>query len=159
MRYLPFVIFNTIIYLFLTTNLELLNIFAGLIISVVITVVLRPVIRKASWRRFPAATLAFIRYLGVLIYDIVSGGLMVARLALSRKIEINPGVIAIPSECDSELATALSAHSISLSPGELVVEIDAEGVMYTHILDIRQEPEYKKQAQKLRKELLSNIFN
>jgi len=159
MRYLPFGIFNTIIYLFLTTNLELLNIFAGLIISVVITVVLRPVIRKASWRRFPAATLAFIRYLGILIYDIVSGGLMVARLALSRKIEINPGVIAIPSECDSELATALSAHSISLSPGELVVEIDDEGVMYTHILDIRQEPEYKKQAQKLRRELLRNIFN
>ncbi len=159
MRYLPFVIFNTIIYLLLTTNLELLNIFAGLIISVVITVLLRPVIRKASWRRLPSATLAFIRYLGVLIYDIVSGGLMVARLALSRKIEINPGVIAIPSECDSELATALSAHSISLSPGELVVEIDDEGVMYTHILDIRQEPEYKKQAQKLRRELLSNIFN
>ena len=159
MRYLPFVIFNTIIYLLLTTNLELLNIFAGLFISVVITILLRPVIRKASWRRFPAATLAFIRYLGVLIYDIVSGGLMVARLALSRKIEINPGVIAIPSECDSELATALSAHSISLSPGELVVEIDDEGVMYTHILDIRQEPEYKKQAQKLRRELLSNIFN
>lgn len=159
MRYLPFVIFNTIIYLLLTANLELLNIFAGLIISLVITVLVRPVIRKTSWRRFPAATLAFIRYLGVLIYDIVSGGLMVARLALSRKIEINPGVIAIPSECSSELATALSAHSISLSPGELVVEIDDEGVMYTHILDIRQEPEYKKQAQKLRRELLSNIFN
>lgn len=158
MRYLPFVIFNTVIYLLLTTNLELLNVIAGLLIAVAITVLLKPVIQKASWRRFPSAAWAFIRYLGVLIYDIVSGGLMVARLALSRNIEINPGIIAIPSECDSELATALSAHSISISPGELVVEIDDKGVMYTHILDIRQEPEYKKQARKLRRELLSKIF-
>ena len=33
------------------------------------------------------------------------------------------------------MATALSAHAVSLTPGELVVEIDDEGVMYTHCLD------------------------
>ncbi|MFN2159143.1 MAG: Na+/H+ antiporter subunit E [Anaerolineales bacterium] len=158
MRYLPFVIFNTIIYLLLTANPEPLNILAGVVIAVGISILLKPEIKQFSWRRFPSTALAFIRYLGILIYDVISGGLMVARLVLSRRIDINPGVIAIPSECDSELATALSAHSISLAPGEMVVEIDDQGVMYTHILDIRPGTRYRQQAQKLRSDLLSKIF-
>ena len=158
MRCLPFVTFITVIYLLLTANLELLNILAGFLISIGITILVKPSIGKFSWRRIPSASLAFVRYVGVLIYDIIQGGIMVARIALSLDITINPGIIAIPSECKSELATALSAHSISIAPGELVVEIDEQGVMYTHILDIGQSSEVKEQAQKLRSDLLRKIF-
>ena len=71
----------------------------------------------------------------------LSGGLFVARIILRRELQIDPGIIAVPSGCDSELASALSAHAISLSPGELVVEIDELGVMYTHALDITRSEE------------------
>lgn len=158
MRYIPFISFLTIIYLLLTSNLEWLNMLAGILIAIGITLLIKPSIQESSLRRLPSAALALIRYTGVLIYDIIRGGLMVAKLAMSPKMEIDPGIMAIPSECASELATALSAHSISLSPGELVVEIDDQGVMYTHVLDIRHGPEYKLQAQKLRSVLLQKIF-
>ena len=158
MRYIPFITFLTIIYLLLTANLEWLNILVGLIIAVGITLLIRPSIQVFSMRALPSAVLALIRYAGILIYDMIKGGLMVARLALSPKVDIDPAIIAIPSECKSELATALSAHSISLAPGELVVEIDDQGVMYTHILDIHSTPKYKQLAQKLRNDLLRKIF-
>jgi multicomponent Na+:H+ antiporter subunit E len=158
MRFIPFVFFLTIIYLLLTTNLQWLNILVGVLISIGITLLTKPSIKESSLRRLPSAAFALIRYAGVLIYDIIKGGLMVARLALSPSIEIDPAIIAIPSGCESELATALSAHSISLSPGELVVEIDDQGMMYTHVLDISQGPEYKLQAQQLRSDLLQKIF-
>ena len=158
MRYIPFISFLTIIYLLLSTNLELLNILTGIIIASGITILIRPSISGYSWRRIPSAVLALIRYAGILIYDIIRGGLLVARLALRPTMEIDPAIIAIPSECESELATALSAHSITLSPGEMVVEIDDQGVMYTHVLDVRHGPEYKQQAQKLRRDLLTKIF-
>ena len=141
MRNLPFVLFLTLIYLLLTSNLEWLNIIAGVVIATGITLLLRPQIKPVSWQRAPRAILAMIQYLGILIYDIFKGGIM-----------------AIPSGCESELATALSAHATSIAPGELVVEIDTDGVMYTHVLDVTHSTEYQEQAQNMRSELLSKII-
>ena len=61
-------------------------------------------------------------------------------------------------ECESALATALSAHALSISPGEVVVEIDPNGVMYTHVLDVTHSAEYQEQAQQMRNDLLSKII-
>ena len=56
------------------------------------------------------------------------------------------------------MATALSAHAITLAPGEMVVEIGEGGVMYTHTLDASQAADYVAEAQDLRRELLRKIF-
>ena len=158
MRYLPFILIFTVIYLLLTSNMEWLNITVGVLIAAGITLLLRPRVRLFSWRRVPRAILASIQYLGILAYDIIKGGIMVAKLVWSPKLKIRPAIVAISSGCDSELATALSAHAISVAPGELVVEIDVDGVMYTHILDVTHSSEYKEQAQLMRRDLLSKII-
>jgi len=158
MRYLPIILIFTIIYLLLTSNMEWLNIAVGVLIAVGITLLLRPRARLFSWRRVPRAILASIQYLGILAYDIIKGGIMVAKLVWSPKLKIRPAIIAIPSGCDSELATSLSAHTTSLAPGELVVEIDIDGVMYTHVLDVTHSSEYQEQAQLMRRDLLSKII-
>ncbi len=77
---------------------------------------------------------------------------------LTPRLPLQPGVVAIRSDCDDELDTALAAHAISLAPGELVVEIDAQGVLYTHTLDATHAAETIAEAQRLRAELLSRIF-
>jgi multicomponent Na+:H+ antiporter subunit E len=158
MRYFPFILFLTIIYLLLTGNLEGLNIVTGVLIALAITLLLRPRFKPVVWYRIPRAILAMIQYLGILIYDIIKGGIMVAKSVWSPDLKVDPAIIAIPSGCESELATALSAHAISVSPGELVVEIDEDGVMYTHVLDVTHSSEYKEQAQLMRRELLSKII-
>jgi multicomponent Na+:H+ antiporter subunit E len=99
-----------------------------------------------------------VRYLFVVARDAIKSGLMAARLVLDPALPVKPGIIPIPSGCDSELATALSAHAITLAPGEMVVEIGAGGVMYTHTLDVTQAAEYVEQAQQMRRDLLSKIF-
>lgn len=158
MRYFPFILLLTLIYLLLTANFEWLNIFTGVLIAVLMTWLLRPRLKSSSWRRVPAAFLALIQYVGIMVLDIINGGIMVARSVWSKKIDIDPAIVAIPSGCDSEFATALSAHAISVSPGELMVEVDEDGVMYTHVLDVTHSSEYKEQAQQMRRELLSKII-
>ena len=158
MRYSPFVLFLTLIYLLLTSNLDLLNVIAGVVIASGITLLLRPHISPISWHRVPRALLAIAQYIGILIYDIFKGGIMVARSVWSRNLNIQPSIISIPSGCESELATALSAHAISISPGELAVEIGTDGVIYTHVLDVTHSAEYQQQAQQLRTDLLSKII-
>ena len=158
MRYIPFVLFLTIVYLLLTSNLEWLNVIAGVVITTGITLLLRPQLKPVLWYRAPRAFLAMIQYLGIMIYEIFKGGIMVAKSVWSRDLKIQPSIIAIPSGCESELASALSAHAISIAPGELVVEIDADGTMYTHVLDVTHSAEYQEQAQNMRSELLSKII-
>jgi multicomponent Na+:H+ antiporter subunit E len=148
-----------LVYLALTANLELSNLILGLLIAAGLTRLLRPPRGEFVLRRLPAALLALVRYLFVVARDAIRSGLFAARLVLDPALPVKPGIIPIPSGCDSELATALSAHAITLAPGEMVVEIDEEGVMYTHALDATHAAEYVAEAQRLRSELLSKIFS
>ncbi len=157
-RSIPIILLFTLVYLLLSGNLEWLNIALGILIALGITILLKPDTALTSWRRVPRAILAIIQYLGILFYDIIKGGILVARKVWSPGLEIDPAIIAIPSNCKSELATALSAHATSIAPGELVVEIDAYGIMYTHVLDVANSAEYQEQARNLRSELLSKII-
>jgi multisubunit Na+/H+ antiporter MnhE subunit len=147
-----------LVYLALTSNLEPSNLVVGLLVAAGLTALLRPPRGASDLRRLPAALLALGRYLLVVVVDAIKSGLMAARLVIDPALPVKPGIITIPSGCDSELATALSAHAITLAPGEMVVEIGEGGVMYTHALDATHAAEYVAEAQQLRRELLRKIF-
>ncbi|MDH3881664.1 MAG: Na+/H+ antiporter subunit E, partial [Desulfobacteraceae bacterium] len=98
------------------------------------------------------------RYLVKLVYDVIDSGIQVARIVMDPALPIKPGIVSIPSDCESEMGTALSAHAITLAPGEMVVEMDEKGVMYTSCLDTTNSEKYIEDAQKIRKDLLQKIF-
>ena len=147
-----------IVYLALTANLEFSNLLLGLLIAIGLTLLIRPRRQRIELRRLPEAILAFGQYLLILIYDVIKSGLAVARILLDPALPVKPGIVAIPSGCKSELATALSAHAITLAPGEMVIEISKDGVMYTHTLDVTRASEYVADAQRMRRRLLGKIF-
>ncbi len=148
-----------IVYLLLSDRWEIGNLVLGLGIAAGILALMRPKLVRPDWRRLPGAGWALVRYLWVMLYDMLISGVQVARILLQRKLSIEPGIMAIPSGCQSELGTALSAHAITLSPGELVVEMDQQGVLYTHCLDITRAAQYISQAQEMRRNLLSKILD
>lgn len=147
-----------LVYLALTANLEPSNLVLGLLIATGLTRLVHPPRGTFNLRQLPAALLALARYLLVVLLNAIRSTLVVARLVLDPKLPLNQGIIAIPSGCDSELATALSAHAITLAPGEMVIEIGEGGVMYTHALDATHAAEYVVEAQQLRRDLLRKIF-
>ena len=148
----------TLVYLALTANLAFNNVVLGVLLATAVTFLLPPPSRKIRWRNWPTVIWAFIRYLFILAWDLLVSGMQVARIVISPHIEIDPGIIAIPSDTESELATALSAHAITLTPGELVVEIGEDCVMYTHVLDATKAEESIARAQAKRRDLLEKIF-
>jgi len=119
---------------------------------------IRPRRLPTDWRRLPSSVFALVRYLVKLVYDVLASGIQVARIVMDPALPIKPGIVSIPSECDSEMGTALSAHAITLAPGEMVVEMDEKGVMYTSCLDTTNSEKYIENAQKIRKDLLQKIF-
>ena len=148
-----------IVYLALTGNAEPANLVMGALVAVGISL-LRPKMNLPliSPKRLPQFLWAGIRYIFVLAWDVIRGGISTARIVLDPNLPLNPGIIAIPSGTQSELGTALSAHAITLSPGEMVVAIDDEGMMYTHCLNVDDSEEIVADAQELRKNLLSRMF-
>ncbi|NWG34464.1 MAG: Na+/H+ antiporter subunit E [Chloroflexi bacterium] len=148
-----------IVYLALTGNLEPANLVVGALVAVGISL-LRPQmdLQSVALKRLPRFLWAAIRYIFVVAGDVIRGGISTARIVLDPALPLNPGIIAIPSGSISELGTALSAHSISLSPGEMVVAIDDRGVMYTHCLNVDESEKFVAEAQSLRQNLLSRMF-
>ena len=158
MYYLLIIIPLLFVYLELSSNFELSNIIVGLMIVTGITKLIRPQHFSIEWHRLPSSVSALVLYLVILVYDVIASGIQVARIVLDPALPIKPGIVAIPSQCDSEMGTALSAHAITLAPGEMVVEMDEKGVMYTSCLDTTNAEKYTEDAQRIRKDLLQKIF-
>ncbi len=133
------------------------NLVLGLVIAVGISMLLPVRSRPFSWRRAVPFLIGLFRYVLVVILDMFTSAYQVALIVLDPKLPIRPGVVAIDSGCESELATALSAHAITLTPGEMVVAMDRHGMMYVHTLDIDRSAEHAERAQSLRRNLLTQI--
>ncbi len=158
LAYLRLTLICWLIYLAVTANFELSNLIVGLLIGFAIAVILRPVSQPLSLRRLPAALFNLVRYTAWLGVDIIRNGIRVARIVLDPKLPIRPGIIAIQAGMKSELGVALSAHAITVTPGEQVVEIGDDGVMYTHCLDAVTSAEGAEEAQRKRRAMLESIF-
>jgi multicomponent Na+:H+ antiporter subunit E len=147
-----------LLYLAMSSNLEPLNIALAFVLAAGIVLLIRPRQRPTSLRQIPAITLGLIVYTLVLAREILLNGLDVARIVLSPSLPIAPGIIAVPSECQTDLCTALSALVITASPGEIVVEIGDDGTLYTHFLFAQVDDEEVYAAQRSRRAYLERIF-
>ena len=148
-----------LVYLVLSGNITGPNLVVGILVALMVSALL-PVRDDTPipLKRVPVFIWAMLQYVIVVLWDVIKGGISTARIVLSPKMPLKTGIIAIPSGSKSELGTALSAHAITLSPGELVVEMDDEGVMFTHCLDVDKSEIHVSEAQSLRRNLLSKMF-
>ena len=158
MRYVWPVFILTLLYLVLTSNFALNNIVVGIVMAVIVLLLFRPQSEDVAWKQLPTAVFATLKYIIHLMVDLLVSGIQVARIVLSPTMPINPGIVAIPTNCESDLSRALSAHAITITPGEMVVEVGKDGTMYTHMLDVTDADEHVVEAQELRETMLQKIF-
>lgn len=111
-------------------------------------------------RRLPSQLIAFVIYLLVLARDILLSGIDVARRVLSPTMPLNLGIIAIETgdETRSSLIAALSADVITLTPGELVVDVEDKHILYVHCLDVETSMKRAGPQQAVRLQLFKRIL-
>src|SRR5215213_3411005 len=88
------------------------------------------------WSRLPERTFAAVIYTLILFRDIYLSAMDVAKRIVNPAMLLRPGIIAVPTQCQpadetdgkAEVYAALSAHGITITPGELVVDFDGEQV-------------------------------
>lgn len=84
------------------------------------------------------------------LYELVISTLKVAKVTISPKLSIRPGVIALPIPGDTDLEITVLANLITLTPGTLSLDVSPDKkVLYVHSIDIadpdalRDEIKYK----------------
>jgi multicomponent Na+:H+ antiporter subunit E len=123
-------------YVALTGSAHPGNVALGALVTAAVLAML-PAPAAGATSRGAAATLgAGLRFAATLAVDVVKCGVQVAVLVMKPSMPIRPGILAVPSGCRTKAGLALSAYAITVTPGELVVEIGRDGTLYVHCLDL-----------------------
>lgn len=111
-------------------------------------------------RKLTDQILAFLVYSYTLGLDIIKCSVAVARCVLKPELCINPGILAVPTQDASEndVIAAFSAHGITITPGELVVDFEGGRTMFVHCLDVEASAAGADAAQAKRLVLLRRVI-
>jgi multicomponent Na+:H+ antiporter subunit E len=78
-----------------------------------------------------------VRLIILFFKELILSSISVAKEILRPKLNIRPGILAVPTKLKSDFEVTLFACLISLTPGTLTLEVSPEGdVLYIHCMDI-----------------------
>ena len=157
MTYATTTVLLFLVYLALTQNAQPSNIVVGLLIGLAVSALIKPK-QGIALAKLPGAIVALVVYIVRLLIDIVKCGITVSGYILDPKLPIQPGIIAIKSHSNNDAITAISAHGITVTPGEMVIEIGSDGTLYTHCLNAQASAQSGDEAQAAREKLLERVF-
>jgi multicomponent Na+:H+ antiporter subunit E len=148
------------VWMVITNRLTLESFVIGFLAGLAVTLLFKTQGMQISARQLPQQVYALLIYTLILLRDIVLSGLDVTRRVLSPEMPLKPGVIAVDTQDDSRspLIAALSADVITLTPGELVVEVEDNHILYVHCLDVEASSKNVDRQQALRLKLFKRIL-
>lgn len=115
-------------------------------------------------RNAPLQIYNLVAYVLFLAYEVLVSGVKVALIVLAPELKIRPGTTELSTfdESHNELISAVSAHGITITPGELVVdfkESTAEGAtMIVHSLIKEKSAQRLEHDQRLRLKRVKGIL-
>ncbi|KGM07494.1 Na(+) H(+) antiporter subunit E [Methylophaga thiooxydans] len=101
-----------------------------------------------------------VKYVFVVIYQILVANMMVARLILTNQEKLHPGFLSVPLELTSPLAISLLANTISLTPGTVSCDLsEDQKSLLIHALHIEDADAIITEIKQLFEKPLKEIFN
>ncbi|WP_290698252.1 Na+/H+ antiporter subunit E [Amphritea sp.] len=89
--------------------------------------------------RKPLATL---RYVFMVIGDIIAANFEVAKLVVGSSKKLSPAFIAVPLNIEHELPITILASTVSLTPGTVSAEVSEDKKwLYVHVLNLTDKDE------------------
>ena len=115
-------------------------------------------------RNAPLQIYNLIAYVLFLAYEVLVSGVKVALVVLAPELKISPGTTELSTfdESQNELISAVSAHGITITPGELVVDFNetSEGTatMIVHSLNVETSSKRLERDQQARLRRIKGIL-
>jgi multicomponent Na+:H+ antiporter subunit E len=162
MHVLLFALPLSLLFVTLSDQWTLDGFLVGYVIGAAVMLLIAGRRHRVRGQRLPSQLFWFGVYFVKLSWNIFLSGFDVARRVLDPRLPINPGTVAIPvqDEKRSLWISALSAHAITVTPGEMVegfIEIDGRPHFVIHTLDVAHTERTGHQAQAARLKMLRRI--
>jgi multicomponent Na+:H+ antiporter subunit E len=148
------------VWMIITSNLSPGNFIVGFSLGFAILLAAKLENLQVNYRRLPAQAGSLAVYVVTLLRDIWMCSVDVAKRVLHPNMPMNPGIIRVATQDPDEgdFTAAFSAHGITITPGELVVDFDGCHTMYVHCLDVETSSANAESAQARRVKLLRGII-
>ncbi len=152
---IPVAILSFIVYLLYTGSIGWFDVITGAVVAIIIGLLTGSIVVKN-----PRKTLSIRRYILMIIYVIwyflvaeIRAHLDVIKRALHPKMPLNPAIIKVPYNVNTDYAMVLIANSITNTPGTVVVDLDYNNkYFFVHWIDARTSDPLKA------KEIISSKF-
>lgn len=133
----PAVVVLTVLWLLLWGDVTPLLVIGGVLVSLLAVKVFPfpPAMWQGTFRPW-----SFVLLVARFAYDLVVASMQVSWTAVRPRRPPPSAIIAVQLHTRSELLMSLTAELISLVPGSLLIELDAEdGTLWLHVLDGSQD--------------------
>ncbi|RIW38838.1 Na+/H+ antiporter subunit E [Bacillus salacetis] len=126
--------FLAFLWMFLQVSFTSTSFIIGYILGLIITFAFR---RFFNSRFYMYRVFAVISLLLLFIKELILSNISVLKTILRPKLDIKPGIFALPTDLKSNWEITLLANLITLTPGTLVVDISFDNkILYIHTIDI-----------------------
>jgi multicomponent K+:H+ antiporter subunit E len=145
-----------LVWLVLQQSLGLANLVTAAVLGLVVPRLLDPLLDVRVHVRSLGVAL---RFVGVVLWDIVVSNVVVARIVLSPRARPQPAWVVVPIELKHPVAQVLLATVITATPGTLSCVLDEErGEILVHALDCTDPAELARQIKSRYEAPLKAIF-
>ncbi|MCX4186680.1 Na+/H+ antiporter subunit E [Methylophaga sp. OBS4] len=101
-----------------------------------------------------------VKYIVIVLYEILVANVIVAKLILSRQDKLQPGFLHIPLELESPIAIAILANTISLTPGTVTCDLsDDRRSLLVHALHVEDPQATVQEIKQMFEKPLQEIFS
>ncbi|MFZ3588240.1 Na+/H+ antiporter subunit E [Bacillus sp. DJP31] len=113
--------------------------FIGYIIGLILLLLFR---RFIPGNFYGGKIMAILKLVFIFLRELLLSNLEVVKIVYRPKLDIQPGIIALPTELKSNWEITLLANLITLTPGTLSISVSTDHqIIYIHAMDIRDKDE------------------
>lgn len=111
----------------------------GYIVGLGMLFLLRRFLRQPFYFR---RVVAFLKLIGLFIYKLILANYDVIKIIVKPKLNIQPGIIAVPTQLKTDWEKTLLANLISLTPGTLTMDFSEDGqTLFIHSIHVPNKEE------------------
>ncbi|WP_108670689.1 Na+/H+ antiporter subunit E [Peribacillus acanthi] len=127
--------FLALVWMFLKTTYDTKTFLVGYLLGLIIIYGMR---RFFGSRFYLYRVWAVIVLILIFIKELLLSNLSVLSVILKPKLDIKPGIFALPTELKQDWEITILANLITLTPGTLVIDVSYDNkILYIHAMDIQ----------------------
>ncbi|MFK2826528.1 Na+/H+ antiporter subunit E [Bacillus sp. B190/17] len=126
--------FLAFLWMFLQVSFDSKTFVIGYLIGLILIYIMRRFFKTELYLRRVFAVI----YLTLLFFkELFMANIDVLKVVLKPKLDMQPGIFALPTELKSDWEVTLLANLITLTPGTLVIDVsDDQKTLYIHAIDV-----------------------